>query len=110
MRWKSHLRLGWGGKGRDNFKVLPIIYSDLSSYTSYIPETGQAVYKKNLSNCGAKFKIARVEAFLRYAENKILHEKWSPDAVVGIAKKILTGMKNPWFVLKLYTIILIENY
>ena len=61
--------------------------SDLSSYTSYFPETGQAIYEKNRSNCGAKFKVAKAEDFLKYAENKILHEKWSPDAVVGYCKK-----------------------
>mgnify|MGYP001770997952 CR=1 FL=1 len=61
--------------------------SDLSSYTSYFPETGQAVYEKNRSNCGAKFKAAKAEDFLKYAENKILNEKWSPDAVVGYCKK-----------------------
>ncbi|MEM5244144.1 helix-turn-helix domain-containing protein, partial [Thermoanaerobacter sp. CM-CNRG TB177] len=61
--------------------------SDLSSYTSYFPETGQAIYEKNRSNCGAKFKVAKAEDFLKYAENKILNEKWSPDAVVGYCKK-----------------------
>ena len=61
--------------------------SGLSSYTSYFPETGQAIYEKNRSNCGAEFKMAKAQAFLKYAEKKILHEKQSPDAVVGYCKK-----------------------
>lgn len=60
--------------------------SDLSSYKSYFPETGQAVYEKNRSNCGAKIKIAQAEAFIKYAELKILKNKWSVDAVVGYCK------------------------
>jgi len=61
--------------------------SDLSTYEEYFPETGQAVYEKNRMNCGSKCRLAQVEDFLKFAENKILHEKWSPDAVVGSCKR-----------------------
>jgi len=61
--------------------------TDLSTYKEYFPETGQAVYEKNRMNCGAKCKLAQVEDFLKIAENKILHEKWSPDAVVGFCRR-----------------------
>jgi len=60
--------------------------SNLSTYTAYFPETGQAVYEKHRSHCGAKSKLALREDFLKFAENKILKEKWSPDAVVGSCK------------------------
>lgn len=60
--------------------------SDLSTFTSYFPETGQAVYENHRSNCGAKIKIATAEAFIKYAETKILKDKWSVDAVVGYCK------------------------
>lgn len=60
--------------------------SDLTSYSSYFPETGQAVYENHRSNCGAKIKIATAEAFIKYAETKILKDKWSVDAVVGYCK------------------------
>lgn len=60
--------------------------SNLSTYTAYFPETGQAIYEKNRSHCGAKFKLAQAEKFLRFAEVKIIKEKWSPDAVVGSCK------------------------
>jgi len=61
--------------------------SDLSAYKQYFPETGQAVYEKNRLNCGAKYKLAQVQKFIKFAEDKILNEKWSPDAVVGLCKK-----------------------
>ena len=61
--------------------------SDLSTFTKYFPETGQAVYEKNRSKCGAKLKLAHVEDFIKFAETKILNDKWSPDAVVGYCKK-----------------------
>ena len=61
--------------------------SDLTSYKAYFPETGQAVYEKNRSACGRKTKALQVEPFLRYAEQKILQDKWSPDVVVGTARR-----------------------
>jgi len=60
--------------------------SDLSEYEVYFPETGQAAYDKNRLNCGKKSKVLQVEAFLLYAEEKLLKDKWSPDAVVGRAR------------------------
>lgn len=61
--------------------------SNLSTYASYFPETGQAVYEKHRSHCGAKSKLAQAEDFLKFTEDKILKEKWSPDAVVGSCRK-----------------------
>ncbi|QSQ08658.1 hypothetical protein H0A61_00996 [Koleobacter methoxysyntrophicus] len=60
--------------------------SDLTTYETYFPETGQAVYEKNRSACGRKLKALQAEAFLKYAEKKILEDKWSPDVVVGSAR------------------------
>ena len=60
--------------------------SDLSYYSSYFPETGQAVYKNHRSNCGAKIKLAKVETFIKFAEEKIRKNNWSVDAVVGYCK------------------------
>lgn len=61
--------------------------SDLTTYTAYFPDTGQAVYEKHRTNCGAKCKLAQTEGFLAFAEDRILNEKWSPDAVVGACKR-----------------------
>lgn len=57
--------------------------SDLSCYSSYFPEAGQAVYENHRSNCGAKIKLAKAETFIKFAEKQILENKWSVDAVVG---------------------------
>lgn len=61
--------------------------SDLSTYKAYFPDTGQAVYEKHRSHCGAKLKLSQVEHFLEFAEDKILHEKWSPDVIYGTCKR-----------------------
>ncbi|MCX7950451.1 MAG: IS30 family transposase [Clostridiales bacterium] len=60
--------------------------SDLSSYSAYFPETGQAVYENHRSNCGAKIKLAQAEEFIRFAEEHILKNNWSVDTVVGYCK------------------------
>ena len=60
--------------------------SNLTTYTAYFPETGQAVYEKNRSHRGAKSKIAHVEEFLKWIEEKILKDRWSPDAIVVSCK------------------------
>jgi len=56
-------------------------------YTAYFPETGQAVYEQNRKNCGAKSKLLVAMEFIDYACAKILDQDWSPDAVVGFAKR-----------------------
>jgi IS30 family transposase len=63
------------------------IRSDLTTYETYFPETGQAVYEKNRSACGRKSKSLQAESFLHYTEQKILKEKWSPDVVVRAARR-----------------------
>lgn len=60
--------------------------TDLTTYEVYIPDTGQAVYESNRKACGAKMKLGQVIDFIEYAEEKILKEKWSPDAVCGREK------------------------
>ena len=61
--------------------------SDLTTYKAYFPETGQAVYENNRLECGKKLKVLQVKPFLQYAEKKILKGKWSPDVVVGAARR-----------------------
>jgi len=61
--------------------------SDLTTYEAYFPETGQAVYESNRLSCGKKVKALQVEPFLQYAEKMILEGKWSPDVVVGVARR-----------------------
>lgn len=56
-------------------------------YSVYDPDAGQAAYEKNRLNCGRRPKWADTNAFIDWADEKMLVEKWSPDAVVGFARK-----------------------
>ncbi len=60
--------------------------SNLEIYEAYFPETGQVVYEKNRLNCGHKSILLEAEDFINFAKEKILKDKWSPDAVVGLCK------------------------
>src|SRR5690625_4812023 len=64
------------------------------SYTAYFPETGQAVYEQNRKNCGAKSKLLVAMEFIDYDCEKILDKDWSPDTVVGHAKKTSTQRRR----------------
>lgn len=55
-------------------------------FQTYLPDVGQRKYEENRKACGAKFKLADVIEFVHFAENKMLDEEWSPDAVCGHAK------------------------
>lgn len=59
---------------------------DLSEYQAYFPETGQAVYESNRSNCGAKYKLAQSSDFIRFTVEKMQKEHWSPDAICDFVK------------------------
>lgn len=56
-------------------------------FTAYYPETGQAVYEKNRENCGAKSKLLVALEFIDFACEMIIDHDWSPDAVVGFARR-----------------------
>src|SRR5690625_857734 len=64
-------------------------------YTAYFPETGQAVYEQNRKNCGAKSKLLVAMEFIDYACAKILDQDWSPDAVVGFARRQTSWKDKP---------------
>ena len=55
-------------------------------YEKYFADIGQRNYEINRLHCGRKCKISECRDFVEFAEEKILKEKWSPDAVVGYAK------------------------
>lgn len=55
-------------------------------YEKYFAEVGQSHYEMNRLHCGRKCKIAECRDFIEFAEEKMLKEKWSPDAAVGYAK------------------------
>lgn len=53
----------------------------------YSADAGQAHYDKERLNSGRRPKWAETDAFINWADDKMLHEKWSPDVVVGFALK-----------------------
>lgn len=59
-------------------------------YVKYFPDAGARVYEENRENCGAHSTTMKAWGFIRFAEDKILNEKWSPDAAVGYAKRLDT--------------------
>ena len=56
-------------------------------YKKYFPDAGARVYEENRGNCGAHTVLMVSWEFILFAEEKILKDNWSPDAVVGHAKK-----------------------
>ena len=45
------------------------------------------VYKMNRSSCGRRPKYIDIGEFPKWADHKMLKDKWSPDACVGYAKE-----------------------
>lgn len=62
------------------------IDTQLKEHKKYFYDVGQRVYEENRENSKNSFKAAKVYDFLKYAENQILQNKLSPDAVCGRAK------------------------
>ena len=57
--------------------------SEYQTYTVYLPETAQIRYKWERQKCRKPLLLNEIQPFLAYASQKIIHDKWSPDAVVG---------------------------
>lgn len=56
---------------------------------SYFPDIAQRKYTQLRKNCGRRLKWLVSDAFIQFADNKMLgKEKWSPDIVIGYAKKM----------------------
>ena len=60
--------------------------SDLTEYKKYFADVGQLVYEKNKKNCKIPLKVTEAIEFIEYAEEQILTNKLSPDAICGRAK------------------------
>lgn len=57
------------------------------SYTVYDAEMGLTYYEHQRLNCGRRPKWAISNAFVEWADTKMLEDKWSPDVVVGYARE-----------------------
>nr|WP_317450562.1 IS30 family transposase [Desemzia incerta] len=59
----------------------------------YSADAGQSPYDKERLNSGRRPKWADTDAFTNWANDKMMHEKWSPDVVVGFT--LNQGLFNP---------------
>lgn len=57
--------------------------SDLTYRYEYCADAGQRVYEENAQSKGPGLKIGKDHRLVKYIENKIVKEKFSPDAVLG---------------------------
>ncbi|MDO9464966.1 MAG: IS30 family transposase [bacterium] len=60
-----------------------LLNSDLTYRTEYCADAGQRIYEENSKNKGPGLKIGKDHKLVKYIENKIINEKFSPDAVIG---------------------------
>lgn len=60
---------------------------DLTHYVSYSADIAQHAYDYAATNKGPKLKIDHDHEFGEYVAQKILEEKWSPDAIIMDLKK-----------------------
>lgn len=68
---------------------------DLTYREAYCADAGQRIYKKNGRNKGPGLKIGKDHKLVKHIENKIVKERYSPDAVIGeiVAKGLTFGTK-----------------
>lgn len=64
-----------------------LINYDLTYREEYCADAGQRVYEENARNKGPGLKIGKDHKLVKYIENKIIKEKYSPDAVMGEIKE-----------------------
>ena len=60
---------------------------DLTYRTEYCADVGQRIYNENARNKGPGLKIGKDHGLVKYLEDKIVKEKYSPDAVIGELKE-----------------------
>lgn len=60
--------------------------SQLRKYHKYFYDAGQRVYENNRRNSRPPLKLMKAYSFVKYAEEKMLKEKRSPDSICGREK------------------------
>lgn len=66
--------------------------SDLTERMDYYADSAQMQYEFKRRNTGAKLKITKCSHAIIYIEDKIIHDKWSPDAAIGRYKLYFQDM------------------
>lgn len=59
------------------------IRTDLTTYKTYKADYAQRDFLEKQTAKGADFKIGNDFELVEFIENKIIHEKWSPETVIG---------------------------
>jgi IS30 family transposase len=59
------------------------VWSEYSERREYFADRGQAIAREHLKNRGGKYKLFEDPELVRYIEEKILKDKWSPAATIG---------------------------
>lgn len=64
-----------------------LLRSDLTYKEEYCADVGQDEYLKNAQNKGPALKIGHDHKLARYIEDRIIKDKYAPDAVIGEIKE-----------------------
>ena len=67
--------------------TIRLLNSDLTYREEYCADAGQRIYNENAKNKGPELKIGKDHKLVKYIENKIIRDKFSPDAVIGEIEK-----------------------
>ena len=67
---------------------------DLTYREEYCADAGQRIYEENARNKGPGLKIGKDHKLARYIEDKIIKERYSPDAVIGEIKEKELGFET----------------
>lgn len=71
--------------------TIRLLNCDLTEREEYCADVAQRKYLENASNKGSALKIGNDHKLAEYIEDKIINEKFSPDAVIGRIK--VEGLK-----------------
>lgn len=63
--------------------TVTLINSDLTYRREYCADAGQRIYNENGRNKGPSLKIGKDHKLVKYIEDKIVRDKYAPDAVIG---------------------------
>ena len=75
--------------------TIKLMNTDLTYRKEYCADVGQRIYDENGKNKGPDLKIGKDHKLVKYIEDKIVKENYSPDAVIGEIreKKIIFDVK-----------------
>lgn len=63
--------------------IVGLLNHDLTYRKEYCADVGQRIYEQNARNKGPGLRIGKDHKLAKHVENKIIKEKYSPDAVIG---------------------------